>query len=135
MACYIVKMSGIRGSSVLNDVNFRTHPGVDTALVAFDADFIGRLVKRVARVQELNLCRITFRDLTAEPSEVVQELNETAPEIVDLGKRVDFAALVERLEYVPELDSGLSGRHMPCANRVMIPHLIEEVLKTNASLS
>jgi len=109
-------MSRIRCRSVLNDVNFRTHPGVDTALVAFDADFVGRLVKRIARVEQLDLCRIAFGNLSAESSEVIQELNETAPEVVDLGKRVDFAALVERLEHVTEPDGSLSRGHVPRAD-------------------
>src|SRR5262245_20366852 len=131
----MVKMSRIRSRSVLNDVNFRTHPGMDTALVAFDADFVGRLVKGIARVEHLDLFRIAFRDLSAEPPQVVQELNENAPEVVDLGKRVDFAAFVERLEHVTEFDGGLPGSHVPRADGVMIAHLIEEILKADASLS
>src|SRR5262249_3435181 len=119
----MVKMSRTGSRSVLNDVNFRTHPRVDTALVAFDADFVGRLVKRVAGVEHLNLFRIAFGDLSAEPPEVVQELNETAPKVVDLGKRVDFAALVERLEHVTEFDRGLPRSHVPRADGVMISHL------------
>ena len=82
-------------------------------------------------MKQLNCLWIALCHRASEPAEIVQHLNDAAAEIVDFGERVCFAAMVECLENVTELDRGLSRGHMPCADRVVARQLVG---KSNASL-
>src|SRR5215831_3659952 len=98
-----------------DDLNDRAHPGVDAALVLFDADLVGHFVKLVARVKKRGT-RQALRHGIAEPAGIVQWLKEAAAEMIHLGERVDFAALIQRFEDITELNRCLCWGHVPRAS-------------------
>src|SRR5262245_39555722 len=121
--------------SVLDDPDFSPHPGVDAALVLFDADLVFGFVGRVAGMKELHRLRIAFRDRGPKSTRIVDRLNEAATELIDFGKRVRLATVIERRQNVADLQHDVAGGHVPRADRVVTRQLVEEVRKLNASRS
>src|SRR5262249_11814460 len=100
----------------------------------FDADLVCDFVKLIARLQLLGILQALW-SWVAKAANSIEWQNEAATEILYFGERVGFAALVQGLERIADLNDRLSRGHVPRANGMMGAQLTEEFLKTNASLT
>jgi hypothetical protein len=70
-------------------------------------------------MKQFHRLRIAFRDWGPKSTNIVDLLNEAATELIDFGKGVRLATLIERRQYVAQLERDFSGGHVPCADGVM----------------
>src|SRR5690349_14451612 len=108
------------------DPDIRAHPGMDAALIVFDALVVFHFARGLARLEDRagGLYLRALRDL-GQAQDVVDRLEEAAAKFLHLGEGVHLAAMIDRGKYLTDFERHFVRSHVPRPGGMMACQLVD----------